>query len=1031
MSENLNIRVTANANRATNSMRGLINTVRGGQSTFDGNNRRLNRMAGAMRSLSTDANRCANGIRGLGNSFKLLNLSANIYLFARLGRAIGTTITASMDMIETVNLFNVSLGTMAEETDKYLRNISELSGLDLNNLREAVGTYTLLARSMGLTNEAAAKLGKNMTLMAVDLSSLVNVPFEQALADLRSGLVGQTETVYKYGNDLTEASLKAISASLGIEKSVRNMTQGEKMILRYIGTLKNGELAMNDFYYTIGQPANQLRLLKENFLSLGRAIGNAFIPILGKIVPYVRAVVMVLTDLFNIIAGFFGFAPEPIKNTDNAMSGIGDGLDDVSDKADKTKKKLKELQAPFDELNSISDNDDSGSGSSLEGAGGGISQELIDAMQEYDSLLLGVRQKANDIRDRLLDWLGITRKLNEETGEIDYGIKLGSFLDHIRNAIEDDDWSLVGKLIGLKLSYYLGKLNEFIKWENVGKQITEMVTRITDLINGFFEGFNWKLLGETIGNGFNTVLYTATLFLQQIDFSLIGKSMGELFQEAVNTIDWTGIGTFLASGVNGAIDYCLNFLKNFNISSLAQGFMDTFNEAVKKIKWKDLGEVIGRLIVQALDSLVTIILNLDVSALLQAIADLIVGVFKGAFEQLTGGSSPIGEGFKYLIESVFNWDSTKAIFDGALTKIKEGFKALCELRLLDAGGYIVEGIVDGIIGALGFFVEPIGDLFTYVYDAICYVFGIHSPAESMMPLGAFILSGIIEGFKSMFETFIETMNIWWDTTVAPWFTTDRWTELWETVKSVFVEGWNSISDWWKSSGLYIWWTQDVQPYFNLKTWTDMVAVIKNTLMEVWNNLVTWWQASALSKWFEEDVKKWFVKDTWVNAMSGIVDAFKEIFKGAVNAGISLVNQFITWLNEVFMFEWESVWVGGVRLLEAGEIRLINLKPIPMLARGGILEDGQQFVAGENGKSEMIGSYQGKTTVMPLENTGFVQAIHEAVFSAVASAMGETGGGSSQVIENVLNLDGETIYRNQQKIASNKGITLGTTAFQRG
>lgn len=1031
MSENLNIRVTANANRATNSMRGLINTVRGGQSTFDGNNRRLNRMAGAMRSLSTDANRCANGIRGLGNSFRLLNLSANIYLFARLGRAMGTAITASMDMVETVNLFNVSLGNMAEETDKYLRTISELSGLDLNNLREAVGTYTLLARSMGLTNEAAAKLGKNMTLMAVDLSSLVNVPFEQALADLRSGLVGQTETVYKYGNDITEYSLKAIAGALGIEKSVRTMTQGEKMILRYIGTLNNGQLAMNDFARTIEQPANQLRLLKENFLSLGRAIGNAFIPILGKIVPYVRAVVMVLTDLFNIIAGFFGFAPEPIKNTDNAMSGIGDGLDDVSDKADKTKKKLKELQAPFDELNSISDNDDSGSGSSLEGAGGGISQELIDAMQEYDSLLLSVRQKANDIRDRLLDWLGITRKINEETGEIDYGIKLGSFLDHIRNAIEDDDWSLVGKLIGLKLSYYLGKLNEFIKWENVEKQITEMVTRITDFINGFFEGFNWKLLGETIGNGFNTAVNTATLFLKNINFGLIGKSLGEVFNGAVETINWTNIGTMVSSGFNGAINLAFEYVKTINVSGLFKGIAESINSFIKGTEWLKLGETIGRALVKLIDGAVEFVINLDFDSIIQAISEFIAGFIKGIVDGFSDKDSTVGNALKNSIGALFSWDNLKETFTVGFDNIKFGIKQLSEGNMVEAGIFIIAGIMRGFIGAIGLVAQAVAGFFTDLWNIICDVFGIHSPAENMKPLGEFMLSGIIEGFKSMFDTFIETMNIWWDTTVAPWFTTEKWTELWETVKSVFVEGWNSISDWWKSSGLYIWWTQDVQPYFNLKTWTDMVAVIKNTLMEVWNNLVTWWQSSALSKWFEEDVKKWFVKDTWVNAMSGIVDAFKEIFKGAVNAGISLVNQFITWLNEVFMFEWESVWVGGVRLLEAGEIRLINLKPIPMLARGGILEDGQQFVAGENGKSEMIGSYQGKTTVMPLENTGFVQAIHEAVFSAVASAMGETGGSSSQVIENVLNLDGETIYRNQQKIASNKGITLGTTAFQRG
>jgi hypothetical protein len=95
------------------------------------------------------------------------------------------------------------------------------------------------------------------------------------------------------------------------------------------------------------------------------------------------------------------------------------------------------------------------------------------------------------------------------------------------------------------------------------------------------------------------------------------------------------------------------------------------------------------------------------------------------------------------------------------------------------------------------------------------------------------------------------------------------------------------------------------------------------------------------------------------------------------------------------------------------------------ARGGMLQKGMIFQAGEAG-AELIGSFGGKQSVMPLENSGFVEAMYNAVYNAVSSAQGSGGG----VIENVLELDGEVIYRNQQKVARNRGKNFNMGAFAR-
>jgi len=75
-------------------------------------------------------------------------------------------------------------------------------------------------------------------------------------------------------------------------------------------------------------------------------------------------------------------------------------------------------------------------------------------------------------------------------------------------------------------------------------------------------------------------------------------------------------------------------------------------------------------------------------------------------------------------------------------------------------------------------------------------------------------------------------------------------------------------------------------------------------------------------------------------------------------------------------------------------------------------------------AEMVGSIGGKTAVA--NNDQIVEAVSQGVARAVAGVMG--GGG--QVIENVVNLDGDVLYRNQQQVARRRGKDFGMGVFAR-
>lgn len=162
----------------------------------------------------------------------------------------------------------------------------------------------------------------------------------------------------------------------------------------------------------------------------------------------------------------------------------------------------------------------------------------------------------------------------------------------------------------------------------------------------------------------------------------------------------------------------------------------------------------------------------------EAISDAIYSVIDFVGGGIVGVFGAIGE----IIANIFNWDSTLALFESAKENFKKG------------GLYIIQGIAEGILGAIGIIAEPIGDFFTGMWDALCDVFGIHSPAESMLPIGEFILLGIIEGFREKMSEFAEIIQEWFDTDVVPWFTAEKWHEILEGVRVAFEEKFTEIKE---------------------------------------------------------------------------------------------------------------------------------------------------------------------------------------------------------------------------------------------
>lgn len=398
----------------------------------------MNRMSATSLSLRAVLSSLKNAIQGVADSNDNMSNSSGkasmsytellskgsiwIATFKAIKQTIGSFIDQSNQYVEDLNLFTASMGEYVGEAQKFAERASEVLGIDPSEFMRNEGTFNSIIEGFGVANDQAYLMSKNLTQLGYDLSSFYNTDVETAMQKLQSGISGELEPLRRWGYDLSVARLQQEALNLGISKSVSNMTQAEKSQLRYYAIMTQVTQVQGDMARTLNAPANQLRVFKAQCIMAARAIGDVFIPIINKVLPYLIAFAKIVRMVFAGIAKLFGFSLPKVDysgiNTGaKAMGNLGDKTNGANNalgktpkkvnKVTKALKKLKNATIGIDELNIISPDTNSspsgsgGSGGIGGGGGGGIGGigggDLGFKLPEYDFLKGAVASKADEI----------------------------------------------------------------------------------------------------------------------------------------------------------------------------------------------------------------------------------------------------------------------------------------------------------------------------------------------------------------------------------------------------------------------------------------------------------------------------------------------------------------------------------------------------------------------------------------------------------------------------------------------------------
>lgn len=197
------------------------------------------------------------------------------------------SIKAASDLEETLNKFNVVFGENREAMKAWGDEFAQQVGRSQRQVAEFLANTQDLLIPVGLDEQSATEMSKQITQLAVDVASFNNKLDADVLRDFHSALTGGGETVKKYGVVLDVAATKAKLLEAGIDPSTASNAQ--KVWARWQIILGATTAAQGDAVRSGDSYANQMKRLEAEIENLTGAVGSALLPMATELVQLLNA----------------------------------------------------------------------------------------------------------------------------------------------------------------------------------------------------------------------------------------------------------------------------------------------------------------------------------------------------------------------------------------------------------------------------------------------------------------------------------------------------------------------------------------------------------------------------------------------------------------------------------------------------------------------------------------------------------------------------------------------------------------------
>ena len=239
----------------------------------------LRRLGGGFLRLGK---RAVGSIAGIGRSLlslKSLILTGLVYGALRVAWGAFKTLTAAAsDAQETAAKFGTVFARLTEPAKKWAAAIAKATGQANTQIKGWMATLQDTFVPLGMTEDAAFGLTKQITELGIDLASFnPGTTGQEAIEALTSAIIGNHETVRRFGIIIDEAALKTEAYASGIAKSGSKLTIMQKVQARVNLIMNSSKRAMGDAVRTSKDFKNVNVRLASTWLTLKERLGTFLI----------------------------------------------------------------------------------------------------------------------------------------------------------------------------------------------------------------------------------------------------------------------------------------------------------------------------------------------------------------------------------------------------------------------------------------------------------------------------------------------------------------------------------------------------------------------------------------------------------------------------------------------------------------------------------------------------------------------------------------------------------------------------------
>lgn len=851
---------------------------------------------------------------------------------------------------------------MSEEVNQFAKTAIKQFGMSELSAKKFASTYMAMSNSLGAGGELGKNMALNLTGLVGDIASFYNITLEEANTAISAVYTGETESIKRLGIVLTEANLNAFAVSQGLKKTYNQMSQAEKVMLRYNYVMKASANIQGDFVRTGGNWANQVRILKEQWSQLLSILGKGLITVLKPVVVVLNEMLGSLIAVANALSRTFG--GKGIESASGSVSStfgdMADGAGDVStglDDANSSAKALAKTVAGFDEINTLVSQPSGGGGT---GVGGDItgSGEITDTPEAVNNVskISGYLKECQAILEK---WVATIPKLEINFNKEEAIADLKDIGKNVLNTIAGWGTFVISLAIEVANDLDIGQLsNSFLNLLNSATGLASEITNVlVPAFQRFYEASGLKKIVEWIGDKLQEGMDDLASKLDEWaewfkthkedieDFAdRLGQAVEPVAQLVIDIADgaWA-IFTGLLERMNTALQGIANSLLEMNVGELR----------VLLITMTAIGGTIG-ILHKGLELIGTSFLKAMFSC--KSFSDFLL-IFQEGFVNFFAHIGYRGQIFGVKFATIFN--NLKVYLAGFGLMFQAGFNSVAQSSalVLQSGTKLQQFTTLLSAGFKGLWTvikaHPIGAIITAVIACIGAVADLYKQSEDFRNFVKDLWDNTI---KPVFKEVGDAVNeMWkkhleplWKNQLKPLFKSmgDAFTGMWNTIKTVVgwvvgILGGAFLSGFVNAFGQV------------LKTVTTVIGGVADVL----NGLIMFMQGDFVGgikkaleglKTIAETIVKKMI-NVCIGFVNGFLSGFLKGINGVINAIKKLNIDIPDWVPGIGGETWGFSWLPNIR----------NIPQIPYLADGGVITQPTMAMMGE-----YAGAYNNPEIVTP-------------------------------------------------------------------